>query len=267
MVKNLPAIQETQVQFLDWEDPLQKTVATHSSILAWRGQWTEEPRGLQSMGLKEFNMTEWLALTYLVLIVRSTVHILLLGASTYNISLCARLRQNWAERGSLQDPILEWNGGGWGVMNRDLSCMRRKRGPGEREFEGGRTSGKKAQRGLWAHGDRPEKRGKYGQQWGCWGPQALSLREGEPPESQRQARQICRCRDWVTETHHFAGSNGLNGPPQASSQITMSLCLLSTSLEASGEEENRLFFSLETHPVFAENLREVQGWWAGTTWL
>ena len=49
-------------------------------------------------------------------------------------------------------------------MNRDLSCMRRKRGPGEREFEGGRTSGKKAQRGLWAHGDRPEKRGKYGQQ-------------------------------------------------------------------------------------------------------
>ena len=58
MVKNLPAIQETQVQFLDWEDPLQKTVATHSSILAWRVQWTEEPRGLQSMGLKELDMTE-----------------------------------------------------------------------------------------------------------------------------------------------------------------------------------------------------------------
>ena len=58
MVKNLPAIQETQVQFLDWEDPLQKTVATHSSILAWRSQWTEEPGGLQSMGLKEPDMTE-----------------------------------------------------------------------------------------------------------------------------------------------------------------------------------------------------------------
>ena len=58
MVKNLPAIQETQVQFLDWEDPLQKTVATHSSILAWRSQWTEEPGGLQSMGLKGLDTTE-----------------------------------------------------------------------------------------------------------------------------------------------------------------------------------------------------------------
>ena len=58
MVKNLPAIQETQVRFLDWEDPLQKTVATHSSILAWRSQWTEEPGGLQSMGLKELDTTE-----------------------------------------------------------------------------------------------------------------------------------------------------------------------------------------------------------------
>ena len=58
MVKNLPAIQETQVQFLDWEDPLQKTVVTHSSILAWRSQWTEEPGGLQSMGLKEVDKPE-----------------------------------------------------------------------------------------------------------------------------------------------------------------------------------------------------------------
>ena len=58
LVKNLPAIQETQVRFLDWEDPLQKTVATHSSILAWRSQWTEEPGGLQSMGLKELDTTE-----------------------------------------------------------------------------------------------------------------------------------------------------------------------------------------------------------------
>ena len=51
-VKNLPAMQETGVQSLDWEDPLEKGMATHSSILAWRITWTEEPCGLQSMGLE-----------------------------------------------------------------------------------------------------------------------------------------------------------------------------------------------------------------------
>ena len=49
MVKNLLAMQETQIQRLDPEDPLQKEMATHSSILAWRIPWTEEPGGLQSM--------------------------------------------------------------------------------------------------------------------------------------------------------------------------------------------------------------------------
>ena len=50
MVKNLPARQETQVQSLNWEDPLKKGMATYSGILAWRIPWTEEPGGLQSMG-------------------------------------------------------------------------------------------------------------------------------------------------------------------------------------------------------------------------
>ena len=50
MVKNLLAMQETQVQYLGQEDPLEKGRATHSSILAWRIPWTEEPGGLQSMG-------------------------------------------------------------------------------------------------------------------------------------------------------------------------------------------------------------------------
>ena len=50
MVKNLPAIQETWVQFLGQEDPLEKGMATHSSIFAWRILWIEEPGGLQSMG-------------------------------------------------------------------------------------------------------------------------------------------------------------------------------------------------------------------------
>ena len=49
-VKNLPAMWETWVQFLGLEDPLEKGMATHSSILAWRIPWTEEPDGLQSVG-------------------------------------------------------------------------------------------------------------------------------------------------------------------------------------------------------------------------
>ena len=52
MVKNLPAIQEAQVQSLGQEDPLEKGMATHFSILAWRIPWTEEPGGLQSMRLQ-----------------------------------------------------------------------------------------------------------------------------------------------------------------------------------------------------------------------
>ena len=51
MVKDLPEMQETWVQSLSQEDPLTKGMATHSSILAWRIPWTEEPGGLQSMGL------------------------------------------------------------------------------------------------------------------------------------------------------------------------------------------------------------------------
>ena len=49
-VKNLPAMWETCIRFLGWEDPLEKGMATHSRILAWRIPWTEEPGGLQSMG-------------------------------------------------------------------------------------------------------------------------------------------------------------------------------------------------------------------------
>ena len=50
VVKNLPTMQETWVQSLDQEDPLEKETAAHSSILAWEIPWTEEPGGLQSMG-------------------------------------------------------------------------------------------------------------------------------------------------------------------------------------------------------------------------
>ena len=52
MVKNPPAIQEAWVQSLGWEGPLEKGMATHSSTLAWRIPWTEEPGGLKSMGMQ-----------------------------------------------------------------------------------------------------------------------------------------------------------------------------------------------------------------------
>ena len=50
LVKNLPTMQETWVLSLAWEDPLEKEMAAHSSVLAWKIPWTEEPGGLQSMG-------------------------------------------------------------------------------------------------------------------------------------------------------------------------------------------------------------------------
>ena len=53
MVKNLPTMQEPQVQSLGSEDPLEKEMTAHSSILAWEIPWTEEPGGLQSMGLQK----------------------------------------------------------------------------------------------------------------------------------------------------------------------------------------------------------------------
>ena len=52
MVKNLSAMQETPVRSLGWEDPLEKEIATHSSMFAWRIPWTEEPGGLQPTGLQ-----------------------------------------------------------------------------------------------------------------------------------------------------------------------------------------------------------------------
>ena len=58
MVKNLPAMQETQVRSLGWENPLEKGMATHSSILAWGISWTEAPGGLQSMGSQKVG-SDW----------------------------------------------------------------------------------------------------------------------------------------------------------------------------------------------------------------
>ena len=63
LIKNLPAVQEARVRFLGWDDPLEKEMATHCSILAWKISWTEEPGGLQSWGHKESGTTEQLTLS------------------------------------------------------------------------------------------------------------------------------------------------------------------------------------------------------------
>ena len=57
LVKNLPAMQLTWVRSLVWKDPLEKEMATHSSILAWKIPWTEKPGRVQSMGSQESNTT------------------------------------------------------------------------------------------------------------------------------------------------------------------------------------------------------------------
>ena len=66
MVKHMPAMQETQFQSLSWEDPLEKEIVTHSSILAWKIPWTEEPGiGYHPWGHKQSDMTKQLyLLTY-----------------------------------------------------------------------------------------------------------------------------------------------------------------------------------------------------------
>ena len=63
MVKTRPEMQETQVRSLAWEDPLEKGMATHSSVLAWRIPWTEEPGGLQYMVSQKPDMTKQLTLS------------------------------------------------------------------------------------------------------------------------------------------------------------------------------------------------------------
>ena len=58
IVKRLPAMQETQVRSLGWEDPLEEELATHSSILTWRIPWADEPGGYSHWGCKESDRTE-----------------------------------------------------------------------------------------------------------------------------------------------------------------------------------------------------------------
>ena len=63
MAKNMPAMQETQVRSVGWEDSLEKETATHSSILAWRIPWTQKPGGPQSMGSQR-DGPAWATITF-----------------------------------------------------------------------------------------------------------------------------------------------------------------------------------------------------------
>ena len=65
MVKNPPAMQETWVRSLGWEEPLEEGMATHSGILAWRIPWTEEPGGLKSIGLQRVRRDDHMMLMVL----------------------------------------------------------------------------------------------------------------------------------------------------------------------------------------------------------
>ena len=91
-VKNLSVMQDTQVQSLDWDDPLEKVMATHSSILAWRIPWTEEPGGLQPVGHEELDTTEQLTLSLSLLSLRSH------HTGTWRKCLPPELSPNWCSR-------------------------------------------------------------------------------------------------------------------------------------------------------------------------
>ena len=88
VVKNLPAMQVTQVQSLGWEDPLEKGMATHSSILAWRIPWTAETVGYSSWSCKELDTTEQLTHSVSCICIHTTsslsIH-LLHGTGCFNV--------------------------------------------------------------------------------------------------------------------------------------------------------------------------------------
>ena len=86
-VKNLPAMWETQVRSLGWEDPLEKGMATHSSILAWRTPWIEEPGGLQFMGSQRVGH-DWATNTLLLFTrgIASTLYVLITLIFKINMS-------------------------------------------------------------------------------------------------------------------------------------------------------------------------------------
>ena len=131
-VKRLPAVRETQVRSLGWKDPLEKEIATHSSTLAWKIPWTEEPGRLQSMGLQRVGH-EWVtSLLYFICIISHTPQ---LPWKPRSSTLCLReadssaqghtaksgiqIRDAWSPNSRVDAPIVDDDGGwlGPGVTN------------------------------------------------------------------------------------------------------------------------------------------------------
>ena len=100
MVRNLPAMLDTQAQLLDWEDPLEKETATHSSILAWRIPWTEEPGGLQSTGWQRV-IHDWttntFSLTSMVILDWGWIKGEVPGKICSHVPSCKTQRGTWRE--------------------------------------------------------------------------------------------------------------------------------------------------------------------------
>ena len=99
-------MQETWVQSLVWEDTLEKEMATHSSILAWRIAWTEEPGGLQSIGCKESDTTEWLTQHNIPLCICITsslsIYLLMDDIGLSSISWLLKIMLRWTMHVSFQ---------------------------------------------------------------------------------------------------------------------------------------------------------------------
>ena len=127
LVKNLPAMQETRVRFLGQEDPLEKEMATHFSILAWEIPWTEKPGGLQSMGLHRvrgnwvtkqkqyenalFFIHVFFPLINLLIFVSSFIVIVVYNVSKSYPTLCDLMDGSppgFSVHGIFQARILEW---------------------------------------------------------------------------------------------------------------------------------------------------------------
>ena len=107
--KELPTMQETQVWSLGMEDPLEKEMATHSSILAWRITWTEEHGMLLSMGSRKEDRTEWLTLTWSILPLLLGPFTPLLGSSFPSSYLGTQSYCNISGMPlNLQRPISSW---------------------------------------------------------------------------------------------------------------------------------------------------------------
>ena len=96
VIKNSPAMRETLVWSLSWEDPLEKEMATHSSILAWRIPWTEEPGRLQSIGLQSRTWLKLLSMQWLMMInIFSYTYFLSVYFLQWNVWSCLLPTFNW----------------------------------------------------------------------------------------------------------------------------------------------------------------------------